>query len=116
MCKHHSTFGNYKNITQFLNRGKVNHLALYVARYYIKYFITIVLTCFNFTQDVNKIHTMDDQKYSHEYFIFQHSILIHIILLLENLFNLYLCNKIMQCKTIIVNSSRHKIILSINGH
>jgi len=59
---------------------------------------------------------MDHQKYSHEYCIFQHSILIHIILLLENLFYLYLRNKIMQCKTIVVNYSRHKIVLSINGH
>jgi len=31
MCKHHFTFGNYENITQILNRDKVNLLALYLT-------------------------------------------------------------------------------------
>jgi hypothetical protein len=59
---------------------------------------------------------MDHQKCSHEYCIFQHSILIHIVLILQKNVCIYLCNKIMQCKTIVVNYNGHKIILSINGH
>jgi hypothetical protein len=62
--------------------------------------------------------TMNHQKYSYEYCIFQHWILIHTIILLEQDVCHYLCNEHMQCvswcKIIVANSSRCKIIPSIN--